>query len=292
MKEPVKTIRHSSELGSWEAAIAAPHPSLRPFVRQYFGGSEITRVPIVRREIPSDIAPVIINFGPPTRIFDPADQTRWTDYRSFATGAFDQYALAGTPCSYSCVQVNLTILGMRLFLGRPLGDLCNRVVALEDLFGASAERLASQLYDAPTWDARFDILDREIAARIARAKRVSRAVVWTWQRLVQTGGRVSIGTLVSEAGCSQKHLIAQFNEQIGLTPKVLARVLRFSRAAELLKTADGAGLADIALECGYYDQSHFSREFRAFAGVTPTELVDARLPDSGGYSAEASHEGR
>jgi len=110
-------------------------------------------------------------------------------------------------------------------------------------------------------------------------------VLCAWSRLVSSGGRASIGAIVGEVGCSQRHLIAQFKEEIGLSPKTLARVLRFGRAVRIIKQKGGARLTEIAGDCGYYDQAHFSRDFREFAGVTPTELMASLLPDLGGFSA-------
>jgi AraC-like DNA-binding protein len=162
----------------------------------------------------------------------------------------------------------------------------NCVVELEDLFGRAARLLTQELYDAPSWDARFEILDRELARRIQNTRAPSPVVSCAWSRLVSTGGRASIGGIVRAAGCSQKHLIAQFREEIGLSPKTLARVLRFGRAVQIIKEGGGGRLAEIAQDCGYYDQAHFSRDFRAFAGVTPTELIASQIPDRGGFSAD------
>ena len=62
-----------------------------------------------------------------------------------------------------------------------------------------------------------------------------------------------------------------------MPPKPLARILRFERAAARLR--QGAALADAALDSGYYDQAHFNRDFRAFAGVTPTEYRVASVQE-------------
>jgi AraC-like DNA-binding protein len=282
---PIELTSHSSELGRWESAVASPHPSLAPYVSEYFGGSEETFAPLCRRELPADIAPIIINFGAPFRLIDDADPSRWTEIRSFIAGAFDRYVLVGSTGSFACMQINFTILGARLFFGQPMYELANRVVSLDDAFGAEARRLEMALYDAEDWAARFDLLDDAIAARIARAKLPPPAVTHVMRRLVRSHGAIPIGTLASEVGWSHKHLVSQFTEQIGLTPKTLARVLRFGLAADRLASSAGGHLADIAIDCGYYDQSHFTRDFRAFAGVTPTKLLASRLPNRGGFVA-------
>ena len=276
-----RRVRHESALGKWEMVWGAPHPSLRTHVRDYIGWFEHFAVPLCRREVPTEDIPVIINFRSQVRLFDMQDPSRWTDYNSFTTGAYDAHVLVGSTGPSEGLQINMSILGARLFLGRPLRELKNRAVELEDVFGRDARRLTMELYDAATWEARFTILDRELTSRILTAKAPSAAVTWAWQRLVQTGGRVSIGALVGEVGFSQRHLITQFREQIGLSPKTLARVLRFGRAIRIIKAGGGARLAEIAQDCGYYDQAHFSRDFHTFAGVTPTELVRSQLPDGG-----------
>jgi AraC-like DNA-binding protein len=109
-------------------------------------------------------------------------------------------------------------------------------------------------------------------------------VAHAWRRLEVTHGQVGIGALARETGWSHKHLIAQFTEQLGIAPKVMARVLRFGRAAEMLKISDRGRFADIAYACGYYDQAHFTRDFRAFAGVTPSALLSSQLPNRGGFT--------
>ncbi len=291
--EPTRIVSHESSMGRWEMALRQPHAALRRHVRQYVGWFEHMATTLLRRELPTDEIPLIINFGAPVRVYEAGESDRFAELDSFATGAYDAFVRVRSHGPSGGVQVNFSILGARLFLGRPLGDLRNQSLPLDLLIGRYGRELTGRLRDAPSWEARFDLLDREIGARLEAAQPPSSSVVCTWHRLLESGGGVAIGDLVDETGWSQKHLIARFKHEIGLAPKTMARVLRFARAAARLKRAGARPrsvtvdrLADIAADCGYYDQAHFTRDFRAFAGVTPTELMASVLPDGAGIQAD------
>jgi transcriptional regulator GlxA family with amidase domain len=79
--------------------------------------------------------------------------------------------------------------------------------------------------------------------------------------------------LVAELPTSERQLERRFERVVGLTPKRYAALLRFERAVAALRT--GVALGTVAIEAGYYDQAHFNRDFRRFAGTTPTRLGGA-----------------
>lgn len=277
-------VRHRSALGEWEMASRPPALSLRPFVRQYQGYRERTLQPLRRREAPSADVPLIISFGPATLLLDPRTPSGRAERRTtFVAGLYESFALVESSGTSHDIQVNLTPIGAYLFLGVSMSALTNRAVELTDILGPAGRRLVEQLYAAPDWEARFALLDATIAARLATAGEPAPGVVWAWRRLRQSGGQVSVGTLTGELGWSRKHLAARFQEQIGLPPKTLARVLRFNRATRLISRG-GASLAAVAQACGYYDQAHLTRDFSALAGLTPSEYPGRLLPDGGGLS--------
>ena len=178
------------------------------------------------------------------------------------------------------VQVDLTPLGARMLLGHPMADLARRAVDLDDLIGAEGRRLVDRLVDAGAWDERVAIVDRFVARRLERARRPAGDVEWAWRRLERSRGRVSVRSLTDEIGCSGRHLAARFRDEVGVGPKLAARILRFEAAAAL-RAPDGPSIGAIAAGCGYYDQAHLHRDVRAFAGSTPAALRAAgRSPSS------------
>jgi AraC-like DNA-binding protein len=192
-------------------------------------------------------------------------------YTSFVAGLHDSPALTEHAGLGHGVQAYLTPLGARRLLGIPAGELTRRVVELEDLIGRRAGELAERLYEAPGWSARLDLLERAIAEAVLATAPPAPELDWGWRRLLETRGAVPIGALADELGWSRRHLAASFREQVGLPPKAIARLLRFERAAELLRQPGALDLGRLALDCGYYDQAHFNRDFREFSGTTPSE---------------------
>jgi len=79
-------------------------------------------------------------------------------------------------------------------------------------------------------------------------------------------------------GLSERRLQQLFLEDVGLSPKLWSRVQRFQRALKALHDGDGLRWEQLALDCGYYDQSHFSNDFQAFSGINPTTYCQNRGP--------------
>jgi AraC-like DNA-binding protein len=254
-----------------------PAARLQAHVESYCGYVERGTSPLRRRELPSGEVVVVLGFGPPIRV----DGTPRT---SFVAGLHGEHAITEHDGLQEGLQVNLTPLGAFRLFGPPPTGAPGRVVDLEDVLGRNADLLVEQAYEMGSWQARFELLDAVLADRLAEQLPASPDVAWAWRRLTETGGRAPIGELARDLRCSRRHLTTRFREQIGLAPKELAQILRFDRGVRRLRREGGASLADVARDCGYYDQAHFNRDFRRFAGVTPTELLARVLPDGGGVA--------
>jgi AraC-like DNA-binding protein len=238
-------------------------------VRSLAGWYERVEHPVVRREVPGGRIVLVISFGPPLEVDG-------SSYGSFVAGLHETAAITEHAGVSHGVQAYLTPLGAERLFRMPMGELANGGADLADLLD-DADELAERLYETQGWTARLALLEAYIDRRAADAPPPPREIEWSWQRLLGSDGAVPVASLAEEVGWSRRHLAARFREHVGLPPKALARILRFERAAERLRR--GADLADAALDSGYYDQAHFNRDFKAFAGVTPTQYRVTSVQD-------------
>jgi transcriptional regulator GlxA family with amidase domain len=133
--------------------------------------------------------------------------------------------------------------------------------------------------DAGDWPARFAALDELLGAAI-REVRPPDEVCRAWALLRRIDGAMPIRDVARDIGWSDRHLNAQFHAEIGLSPKVAARVIRFHRARQVLQRNVRAGrpnVAGVAAECGYFDQAHLVRDWQQFTALAPTAWIEAEF---------------
>ncbi len=173
-----------------------------------------------------------------------------------------------------CLEVKLSPLDMfALSGGRPMDELANNVVDLEDLLGSSKRRLHDQLVSCTGWVER-SVLVRNLVHEARTIDRGSPEVRQAWSMLSESAGQVGVGELGSATGWSAKRLRARFRREVGVTPKQAARLIRFGAAHQRLST--GVAPSVVAAEGGFADQSHLHRDVVGFSGTTPGKLAVRR----------------
>jgi len=156
-------------------------------------------------------------------------------------------------------------------LGVPGERVTDVIVPLEGLWGSRARELQDRLACASCLEQSARLFESAVPA-IDNPGRVERALAWMADRR----GSVSIDEVADQAGFSVRQFRRVCLEQTGLTPKFLARVLRFRHALSRRHHYPGR-FAEFALDCGYYDQAHFIKEFRQLSGWTPSCYGDGRF---------------
>jgi AraC-like DNA-binding protein len=268
-------IHHDFELGRWTRAVRPPDPLLQGVMYRDLLGFHQERARFCSwLEPPRAAVTLMIDLEGALR----ADGKRIPD--AWIGGLDERYAVVEFGGRYGSIDLELTPLGAYRVLGRPVSEIAASIVPLDDVFGREGLRLAERLRGARSWDARFDVIESFLVARVADSARPSPAAEWAYQRLLATDGRARIEALSRELGCSRRHLTASFTQQVGLPPKTIARLIRFHAVRRRMER-DTARWADIAFEAGYSDQSHLNRDFRDLAGTTPSDFVARLIPGGG-----------
>ena len=253
-----------------------PAPPLAGMVAGLVGLSERSLAPVTRRQPAGSLIPLVISFGSQLTIDQLSDgEGANRSYGSFVAGLSPGHATTRHPGDQDCVQVYLTPLGVRRVLGVPGSELARRVVAIDDVARELGEDLAARVAGAATWPERLRLVEAALTARLGSTPGPPDWVQGMWHELATSGGRAPIGGLVARTGWSHRYVATRFREEVGLTPKEAAGVLRFERAAAGLGTLP---LADLAVRCGYADQSHLTRDVVRRAGEPPQALAAAQRP--------------
>lgn len=248
-----------------------PSPALRPYVGSYVGYLEDEGAPGTHRGLPSPWLTLVLSFGEPIRL------ESGESFPAVLGGLHTEPAMIVHSGRQAGVQLGLHPLGVRALLGVPAGELSGVSIEASELLAGAAE-LRERLGLARGWPERFALVDRFLLRWLREdGPGVQGEVAWAWRRLWRSGGLVPVEELAADLGWSTRHLRNRFAEQVGLAPKATARVMRFDRARnELVRRVHAhaaLGLADLAADFGYADQAHLAREFREFAGCSPSRWI-------------------
>jgi AraC-like DNA-binding protein len=242
-------------------------------------------------------AHLFVNLGGPVRLWDTDPSVPpavFTD--GWFMGVWTRRFLFEYPTPVRLVGVHFKPWGISPFVDMPATELRDRWVPVDAVWQRSLDRIRNQVGDIASATEILRVVEQELRSRLAEGpSRGLDLVQHTGGRLATSHGAVPVGALTDAAGVSGNHLATQFKSHVGLTPKRVARIYRFARlilSVDALRPVDWSQLAQTA---GYFDQAHFSREFKDFTGHTPTEYLALRRrfpaeqgfpPDSGPMPAD------
>jgi AraC-like DNA-binding protein len=259
----------------------APPAALSPFVEAFWsfdGDLESRRRSAIERALPTGRTNLVIRTsGPPVRVLDGVDDRVGRVFgHAVVSGVRTSFYVRDTSAASSSVGVQFTPAGAAAVLGAPATELEGRHLPLADVLGARARDAVDRVIEGRSPSARLAALQAVVLEWARGLAPPHAAIESAVRRFDAEDGRGSISEACHEAGLSHRRFVELFVGAVGVTPKVYCRIRRFQRAVRCAARATDPGWARIAATCGFYDQAHLNREFRAFAGITP----GAYVPDS------------
>jgi AraC-like DNA-binding protein len=264
-----------------------PGPPLNDFIDNFWlieGGQS----PRLEKILPCGTSELVVNLQ--TDKIDIHNPVQPERYRRFSgaviSGTYSQSFICNALQHEAIMGVHFKAGGAFPFLKTEARELANTHANLDDLWGPSGLELRERLCAAATPQQRFQIMEGVLRSRLNQNDEGQRQTSAALTMFAMSGTGRLVRAVARELGFSQRRFIQTFTAHVGLTPKVFCRILRFQRARVLAEQLASPDWAQLAVACGYFDQSHLIKDFKEFSGSTPTtysaqqQQKDSRLKDN------------
>ncbi len=226
------------------------------------------------RLLPDGCFELILNFG--ALFQEHKDTDCKLQPRRFVVGQMTQPVLVSPTGAVQLLGIRFAPGGALPFFSCQPEELTNRIVSLEDAAAALDRELSQHPYDARTLPEKLRRIQTVLINHLRSRREQDASLQQAIAQIVRSGGQISVDELADDMGISGRQLERRFLREVGLGPKLFCRILRFQQVFRAVERADSKW-AQVAADCGYYDQAHLIRDFRQFAGQTPAALF-APLP--------------
>ena len=199
-------------------------------------------------------------------------------------GMRSQYIVIEPAAIQSVMGVVFRPGGARGFFAVPSSEFYNQVVPLDGVWGSQGTRLQQRLREVLTVRGKLQALEAALLQATQRGDEERFALHPSVQYALRVFRHVphvrTVDDVAREAGLSRRRLSQLFGEQVGMTPKLYCRLIRFRQVVRQIAAGGRVDWAAVALAGGYFDQAHLAHEFRHFSGLSPCRYLAAERPFS------------
>ena len=249
-----------------------PHNALAQYVECFWIMQAPDHLSRASERLPADgRVEVLFNFaGPSKRLRADGSGQPHLQRTSFLMGGRSRGYVVEQIGASHYVAVRFRPGGLFPFTGIPLADVVDQIIDLDLIWGNAVKRLEEQLFDAASPQTIVEILNRALLERVQDISHLRQ--IQTALRMIDLScGNISVRDLADQFGWSQKHFERLFAQYVGFQPKRYARISRFQQViAQVARHSDNRPLGKLAADFGYFDQSHFVKDFTTFTGVPPS----------------------
>jgi AraC-like DNA-binding protein len=261
--------------------VIKPSPILAPFIKNYWVLKIDASAPVTERTIP--IGCVHLTFHKGKQLFSIAEKE--FQPKVFVSGQTTFYSDVSSTGCLDMISVAFQPYAAKMFFQIPVNEFCNRNVSVDDMDDIELMDLGKRISDTPDDDLCIRYIELFLINRLCKfpeynMKRVTAAI-----NEINIQPKITVTELSQIACLSNKQFGRVFTEYIGITPKEFIRVIRLQRALFLLQNSPYDNYAQLAFDCGFYDQSHLIKEFKGFSGYTPNEYLAICDPYSDYFSS-------
>jgi AraC-like DNA-binding protein len=220
--------------------------------------------------MPDGIVELIFHFETPFMTWQ--DQDSFLQPESFAISMMRKYVEIASTGKSGFVSVRFFPWGAYHFFEKPIQNFLDQTIDASLLWENGSGNIVKELKNTSGMEQRFKVVEQFLLDKLHLHKKQDLPIGDAIRLIRQTKGMLSIEEVCKETGIPKKQLERKFVSSIGTTPKIFSRITRFLNICQNLKESEHKTLIDLTHECGFYDQAHFIKEFKAFSGFTPSDF--------------------
>ncbi len=158
-------------------------------------------------------------------------------------------------------------------IGETVSKYSNKVVPAQQIFGSVILDLHGQIQKDASPESKFLSVEHWLKEQLNEDDFYRDIIQYALNAIEESPNQIVLGTLVEKSGYSQKQFIQLFKKYVGITPKRFHRIVRFNKILSAVENKEQISWTAIAADCGYFDQSHFIKDFQSFSGINPKKYL-------------------
>ncbi len=252
----------------------SPSAPLAPFVKHYWVLEACNKDGIIKeRVIPTGNIEIMFHYRKPFSSILPTGESRTQD-RSMISGINHSWFDVNTNGESGAIAITFYPGAAANFFDLPLIELEGKSIHLEDIAKGKTHSTEEQLAEAATLQERIRIIENFLLKRLCPTPAQDMKLIRQGVGIVKNfKGQIKATELAQKLCTTPKTLERKFALYVGNTPKQFIKIIRFHEAITTITSIKPGQLTQHALENGYYDQAHFIRDFKAYSGYTPKEMI-------------------
>ena len=222
------------------------------------------------RILPDGIIEMVFHYNDPFFTYS-TDGVKQKQPQAFIISQLKEFIELESDGEMGFISVRFFPWGAYHFFDKPIKDVVDNTYSLKEVYPDSIDRVLNELKNSNSEQLKVKLIESFLLDQFNKHERNDKTLDQAIKELRNSGGAISIDELCEKFDLSRRSLERNFLNSIGTTPKVFSRVCRFLNLCHNLKDFEGKNLTELTYDCGYFDQSHFIKEFKSFSGFTPKE---------------------
>lgn len=228
------------------------------------------------RIFPDGCIELIFNYGELFRKYNP-DGSSFLQPRGIVYGQIKSFIEVEPTGTVGLFSTRFNPAGLQPFIDFDVDDFTGRALTVAELWGDDGIVLEKAMIACADNEARKATVEAFLLKKLEAVNFDNRDVEYCVDALLQSEGTTSIDKLADELEIGQRQLERKFVAAVGLSPKFLARIIRFQNTLQLIEKKEFVSFTNVAYDGGFYDQAHFIRDFKEFTGLNPKQYFSENL---------------